>query len=35
MTPHKEWFYEYDRYEGGDVLLGDDSKTKIVRRGRL
>jgi hypothetical protein len=30
MTPHKEWFYEYERYEGGDVFLGDDSTTKIV-----
>jgi hypothetical protein len=30
MTPHRDWFCEYDRYEGGDVFLGDDSTTKIV-----
>jgi hypothetical protein len=30
MTPHREWFCEYERYEGGDVFLGDDSTTKIV-----
>ena len=24
MTPHKEWFCEYDRYDEGDVFLGDD-----------
>jgi hypothetical protein len=35
MTPHKEWFCEYERYEGGDVFLGDDLTTRIVRRGRV
>jgi hypothetical protein len=35
MTPHKEWFSEYEKYDGGDVFLGDDSKTKIVGRGRV
>jgi hypothetical protein len=30
MTPHKEWFYEYERYDGGDVFIGDDSTTKII-----
>jgi hypothetical protein len=30
MTPHKEWFYEYEMYDGGDVFLGDESITKIV-----
>jgi hypothetical protein len=30
MNPHKEWFYEYERYDGGDVFLGDDSTTKII-----
>ncbi|KAJ0106628.1 hypothetical protein Patl1_19457 [Pistacia atlantica] len=24
MTPHKEWFCEYETYNGGNVLLGDD-----------
>jgi hypothetical protein len=35
MTPHKEWFYEYEQYDGGDVFLGDDSTTRIVRWGRV
>jgi hypothetical protein len=30
MTPHREWFCEYEKYEGGDVFLGDNSTTKIV-----
>jgi hypothetical protein len=30
MTPHKEWFCEYEKYNGGDVFLGDDSKTRIT-----
>ena len=28
MTPHREWFCEYEKYDGGDVFLGDDSTTK-------
>jgi hypothetical protein len=24
MTPHREWFSEYEKYDGGDVFLGDD-----------
>jgi hypothetical protein len=24
MTPQREWFYEYERYDGGNVFLGDD-----------
>ena len=32
---HREWFYEYDKFEGGDVLVGDDSPIKIVRWGKL
>jgi hypothetical protein len=35
MTPHSEWFYEYEINEGGDVFLGDDSITKIVGRVRF
>jgi hypothetical protein len=23
MTPHREWFSEYEKYDGGDVFLGD------------
>jgi hypothetical protein len=35
MTPHKEWFSEYEKYDGGDVFLGDDSVAKILGRGRV
>jgi hypothetical protein len=35
MIPHNEWFYGYEKYEGGDVFLGDDLKTNIVGRGRV
>ena len=29
MNPHKEWFNEYEKYDGGDLFLGDESTTKI------
>ena len=29
IKPHREWFYEYEKIDGGDVLLGDDSPTRI------
>ena len=35
FTPHREWFCEYDKYDGGDVLLGDDRKAKIVGHKKL
>jgi hypothetical protein len=35
MTPHREWFCEYKRYDGGNVLLGDDSTTRIIGRGKF
>jgi hypothetical protein len=35
MSPHREWFYEYEKYDGGDVFLGDDSIEKILGRGRV
>jgi hypothetical protein len=35
MKPHREWFYKYERYEGGDMFLGDESTTKIVGQGRV
>jgi hypothetical protein len=28
MTPHREWFSEYEEYDGGDVFLGDDSTSE-------
>eukprot|EP00253_Pinus_taeda_P033808 PITA_33808 len=35
FTPHRECFCEYDKYEGGDVFLGDDRKARIVGHGKL
>jgi hypothetical protein len=35
MNPHREWFSEYEKYDGGDVFLGDDSTTKILGHGRV
>jgi hypothetical protein len=35
MTPHREWFSEYEKYDLGDVFLGDESTTKILGRGRV
>ena len=34
MTPHRECFYEYEKYNG-NVFLGDDSPKKIRGRGRV
>jgi hypothetical protein len=35
MTPHKEWFCEYERYGVDNVFLCDESKTKIIGSGKL
>jgi hypothetical protein len=35
MTPHREWFCEYERYDGGNVFLGDDSTTRIIGREKF
>ena len=35
FTPHREWFCEYRKYDGDDVLLGDDWKAKIIGRGKV
>jgi len=35
FTPHREWFGEYEKYDGGDVFLGDDRKARIVVHGKL
>ncbi|KAH9291902.1 hypothetical protein KI387_042909 [Taxus chinensis] len=35
MTPHKEWFCEYEKCNGGDVYLGDNSTCKIIGHGRI
>jgi hypothetical protein len=30
MTPHREWFCDYERYDGGNVFLADDSTNRIM-----
>jgi hypothetical protein len=35
MTPYREWFCEYERYDGGNFFLGDDSTTKIIGQGKF
>jgi len=35
FTPPREWFYKYDKYDGGDVFLGDDRKVRIIGRGKV
>jgi len=34
-TPHREWLCEYERYDGGNVFLGDELKTRIIGQGRV
>jgi hypothetical protein len=29
ITPHMKWFSEYEKYDGGDVFLGDDFNSDI------
>eukprot|EP00253_Pinus_taeda_P002100 PITA_02100 len=35
FTPHREWFYEYEKYDGGDVFLGDNRKARIIGHGKV
>ena len=35
FTPHREWFYEYEKYDGGDVFLGYDRNSRIVGRRKV
>ena len=35
MTPHRELLCEYERYDGGNVFLGDESTTIIIGRGKV
>ena len=35
MTPHREWFYECEKYNAGDVFLGHGLRAKIKRHGRV
>eukprot|EP00253_Pinus_taeda_P033978 PITA_33978 len=34
FTPHREWFCEYEKYDGGDIFLGDDRKARISGHGK-
>ena len=35
MTPHREWLCEYEKYNAGDMYLGDDSQASIIGCGRV
>jgi hypothetical protein len=35
MASHREWFCEYERYDRGDVFIGDDSTTKKIEWGKV
>ena len=35
FTPHRGWFREYEKYDGGDAFLGDDRKARIIIRRKL
>ena len=35
MAPQREWLCEYEKYNGEDVYLGDDSPVNIIRHGRV
>ena len=35
FTPHREWFYAYDTYDGRDVFLEDDNKARIIGHGKV
>jgi hypothetical protein len=35
MNPHREWFCENKRCDGGDNCLGDDLTAKIIRQGKI
>eukprot|EP00253_Pinus_taeda_P016229 PITA_16229 len=35
FTLHIEWFCEYEKYDGGDVFLGDDRKARIIGSGKV
>jgi hypothetical protein len=35
MTLHMEWFFEYERHDGGNFFLGDYWTTRIIGRGKF
>ena len=35
MNSNKDWFSEYEEFNGGKVYLGDDSPLNIVGQGKV
>ena len=35
MTPHREWLCEYEKYNGGNFFLRDESMDRIIGCGRV
>ena len=35
FTPHREWFCEYEKYDGDDFFLEDGRKARIVGHGKV
>lgn len=35
FTPHRQWFCEYEKYDGGDVFFGDGRKARIIGYGKV
>jgi hypothetical protein len=35
MSSHKDWFFIYEKYDGGRVYLGDDSHLEIFGHGKF
>jgi hypothetical protein len=35
INSNREQFYEYERYDGGNAFLSDDSTTRIIGRGKF
>jgi hypothetical protein len=35
MNPHREWFFEYEKYSRGVVFLGDDLTTNTIGHGKV
>jgi hypothetical protein len=35
MNPNREWFCEYEKYNGGDVFLRDESTSTIIGSGKV
>jgi hypothetical protein len=35
FTLHEEWFCGYEKYDGGDIFLGDELTMKIIGHRRV